>query len=185
MAKKTKKESGLLIQFWSIVNVAYLSMSNIDLKSSSKAPIRMPPELSRRLLITSSFISINTYIAYSLGNLKEIFLWDLLCLTTSINYWRDSRYDWRRTADMIVSMPLFIYHIIVAIFEFETFQMVKYIYLLLAAFCAFLFWVGFLQSDRRFAQITHSMMHIIGAFSSAWMYHYLSQERELISKLSS
>ena len=184
MTKQNKSKSGFLIPFWSIVNVAYLSMSNIDLKSSSKAPIRVPPKYSKRLLLSSLFINIDVITAYYYG-LNDFFIWDLLCVITSINYWRDSRFDWRRTIDMIVSMPLFLYHIIAAIIEINHYPIVKTIYLCIAAICAFLFWVGFLQNDRRFAQITHSMMHIIGSLAAAWIYTYLSDEREQIQKLNS
>ena len=181
MSTKNKQDSAFMFQFWSMINVAYLSMT--DLKNS-KAPRKMPLYLSRRLMWTSNFILGDAIYAYSLGNCLDFAIWDLLCVFTSINYWRDARYDWRRKVDMFVSMPLFLYHVMTACIELEHFENAKWIYLCVAFCCAGLFSVGMFTDDRRLGQITHSIMHVIGSLSSAGLYYCVSQERNKVAPLS-
>ena len=182
MATKSNTDSTFLLQIVSIVNTAYLSMT--DLKNS-KAPRKTPLKYSRRLMFTSSFVIIAAIYAYSLGNLMEIAIWDFFCVITSINYWRDARYDWRRKLDMIISVPLCFYHNIIACIELKNFQNEKQIFLCCSGVCMGLFSVGLLTNDRKLGQITHSIMHILGSTASVFMYYYLSQERAQIAKVVS
>ena len=182
MELENRQNSTYLLQFQSMINLAYLSMTDLE---NSDAPRKMPLHLSRRLMWTSNFILFDVIYAYFLGNCADFLMMDLLCYVTSINYWRDARYDWRRKLDMCVAMPLFVYHVTIACIELDHFQNVKWMYLSFASICAALFSVGIVTNDRKIGQITHSIMHLLGAISAAFLYHYVSQERyQIVQPLS-
>eukprot|EP01084_Bolivina_argentea_P301721 520601_1 len=161
--------------FWFLINIVYKSMS--DLKEID-SPRVTPLKYSRRLMFTSSFIFIIGIFAYTLGNCMDFAIWDILSVIASINYWRDARRDWRRKCDMIIGIPLYIYHGIVAYIElYSHFVFYTNIYFIIFACCAGLYFISFFSSNKKLGQITHSMMHIIGVITNIGMYYYLSQVR--------
>ena len=85
---------------------------------------------------------------------------------------------------MMVSGPLFFYHLHTAYTELIHYPTGKWIYIITAIFTILLYSVGLFTDNRRIGQITHSMMHIIGVIGSGFMYCYLSQERYLMNKLA-
>ena len=137
------------------------------------------PIYSRRLLLTSLFISVDCVYAYLLGNCMDFAIWDGLCVISSINYWRNPQKDWRRTCDMIISVPLFMYHVLVAYVELLHYSQPKYLYLLMAAACMVLYFMGSFSKEPRIGQILHSTMHILGVCACLLMYYYVSKERKI------
>lgn len=154
-----------------------------DLRSSSKSP-RVTPEIyARRLFVTSSLIAIDVIVALTMGNLLDFVLLDSLSVLTSFNYWRDPRRDWRRTLDMMVGIPLFMYHGLVVYLELTV--ALKWGYFVMMMICFSLYMTGPLTNDRRLGQLTHSTMHIIGVAMNIFMYYQLSWEREYIGEPAS
>ena len=177
MAKSSSWE--LFGSFW-FLDIAYSSMSN--LKTQSKAPRQTPLKYSRRLLMSSSLIIFTFIRALTLDHCQDLAVWDILCVITSVNYWRDARKDWRRTLDMMVAVPLFFYHVTVVYIEVIHFPTEKVIYFILAVIACCCYLVGPMTDDRRIGQISHSIMHIIGVVGNVWMYSYISIERSNMLK---
>ena len=183
MASRACNSILLFGPFLAIINVVYSSVSDIKrTKIKSKAPRVTPLIYSRRIMISSSLIIFDVLYAFSLNNCMDFFILDLFCLITSINYWRDARKDWRRTFDIIVTMPLFLYHVFIACMEFKIHVFEKYIYLLLTL-CIFTMYYSCTKiKSKKIGQLVHSSMHIVGVPSNVFMYYYLSLERLNVSQ---
>ena len=165
-----------------MVNCICLSCTNLIDLTHSKAPRQIPLIYSRRLMVTSFFILFDAIYAYLIGNCMDFVIGDCLCFITSINYWRDARYDWRRIIDMMVSMPLFAYHLIISQIQLVQYQKEKIIYLRIALGCFCLYIIGkYAIKSPEIGQIIHSTMHILGAMSNIWIYFYLAQERQKLT----
>jgi hypothetical protein len=69
------------------------------IKKPDHPPLNFTPQQSRFLLKTSLVTSVGTLYCYY-RSYTGIAIIDGIAVLTSINYWRDPRYDWRRTMDI-------------------------------------------------------------------------------------
>ncbi len=132
------------------------------------------PHLAKKLLITSSFIFVDVIFAFKFGCMDFAIL-DFICVLASLNYWRNPLYDWRRSCDIIISVPLSFYHIFCAYTELQYFQ--KNICLTAAAACVIMYLFGVNASNKKLGQKLHSSLHILGVSSNVYLYYYLSVSR--------
>ena len=135
------------------------------------------PDLARKLLITSSFIIVDVIFAFKMEHCMDFALFDLLCVISSFNYWSDPNYGWKRNLDMIISVPLYFYHILCAQNELTDYPTERFIYLLSATSCGVMYGIGAVSSNPKCGQQCHSFMHIVGVIANMFMYYYLSKAR--------
>ena len=129
------------------------------------------PVTNSFLLFSGTLISLDVLMAYYVGYCEEFIIFDLICVLTSINYWRNPVYGFRRNMDMFVSIPLFFYHVYCAFHELDPIQ--KYIYFSTALTCTLLYLFGRIYDQSLY----HFLMHILGIFANIFMYFYLSKVR--------